>query len=128
MSLRKLVEVSLRAPTGRSNLLSLFFIISLFLTALAHADRPWIKQQSPVFSANYSWYKSAMSGNGNYLALLPQINFIYISTNGGVSWSSYQVGIQILRALAISNDGSHMLVGGYYFSGRLFLSVNGGIT
>ncbi|MBF0504546.1 MAG: BatD family protein [Candidatus Omnitrophica bacterium] len=125
------LHISLRAPKGRSNLLSLFFSISLLLTATAWADLPWVKQQSSAFSGEGVWFGAAMSADGSRLILLDVYNGLYISTNGGASWSQYNPSTYhytYWRAVpAMSSDGSHVMAGSYQYHGRLYLSVNGGV-
>jgi len=106
----------------------LALIITLFSTTTVFAAVTWEETQ-PGGDTIKSWASSAMSSDGEIMIVGNQDGGIYISTNGGGSWTDTDPGIfppdnYNWYTLAMSSNGQTILAGTY--SDRVFLTTDGG--
>lgn len=104
---------------------AIFFSLFLTSTGSTFAAVTWSETQ-PAGDTNQSWTPSAISSDGQKMIVGNQGGGLYISSNGGISWSSANPTEfePTWYVTSMSANGQTILAGVY--GGRLYLSTNGG--
>lgn len=107
---------------------TLLALIGIFFVSLvAYAALTWSETQ-PGGNMDLSWTPSAMSSDGQKMIVGVQNDGIYISSNGGDTWTEiFPTGVDDgpdWYTANMSSDGQKIVAG--VFTGRLYRSIDGG--
>lgn len=108
-----------------------------FAVAVVNQDRTWVTSDYGVTwnaaLGRGQWQRVAMSASGQYIAVTNTGGYLYVSNNYGASFTQTSVASEIqgkdtMTDVAISGDGSRVIVSTNSLVGKVFLSNNFGVS
>jgi hypothetical protein len=82
-------------------------------------------ERRPAGNTNVNWSSVASSADGSKIVITEKV-MLYVSTNGGNTWTGHTLGSDNYLALALNSDCSQIMVGDY--GGGLYISTDLGET
>ena len=108
-----------------------------YAVAVVNQERTWVTSDYGVtWTAALQkgqWQRVAMSSSGQYIAVTNTGGYLYVSNNYGASFTQTSVASEIqgkdtMTDVAISGDGSRIIVSTNSLVGKVFLSNNFGVS